>query len=121
MATPAKPDWASDAALAERLKTPLAQLCAHYLVREKRNGLPLDSVARFHLGNGARLERINWLGDISEKGAAESACLLVNYKYDLAQIEKNHEAFANAGVIAHSTQVEKLLKDAPFSFRQPEP
>ena len=66
----------------ERLRLPLSRLCAHISSREKRGGRPRDSVARFHLGNGARLERINWLGDLSPKGLAESFGLLVNYKYD---------------------------------------
>jgi malonyl-CoA decarboxylase len=67
-------------------------------------------VARFHLGNGAGLERINWLGDISEKGLAESAGLMVNYLYDLSRIEENHEAFANQNEIVASSAVRKMLK-----------
>ena len=82
----------SDPETAERLRLPLSRLCAQYLAREKRGGRPRDPVARFHLGNGARLERINWLGDLSAKGLAESFGLLVNYKYDAAMIERNHEA-----------------------------
>ena len=61
-----------EAELAERLRQPLLRLCARYLIREKRAGRPRDPVARFHLGNGARLERLNWLGDTSEKGLRES-------------------------------------------------
>lgn len=102
-------DWQQNQDLVAKLKTPLMQLCAHYLVKEKRRGGPLDGVARFHLGNGARLERINWLGDVSQKGLAESAGLLVNYKYDLANIESNHEALANNGRVVHSKQVGDLL------------
>ena len=86
------PDWPEDPEAAERLRLPLSRLCARYLAREKRGGRPRDPVARFHLGNGARLERINWLGDISAKGLAKSFGLLVNYKYDTAMIERNHEA-----------------------------
>jgi len=104
------PDTLSD------LQQPLMQLCAHYLVNEKRKDRPIDSVARFHLGNGARLERINWLGDVSEKGWAESASLLVNYKYDLAKIETNHEAYANDTTIVHSRQIENLLDGAPSPY-----
>ena len=52
-------------------------------------------MARFHLGNGARLERINWLGDVSPKALRESAGIMVNYLYRLDDIEKNHEAYAN--------------------------
>jgi malonyl-CoA decarboxylase len=70
----------------------------------------IDSVARFHLGNGARLERINWLGDLSPKGLRESASIMVNYLYRLEDIEKNHEAYANQGEIVASNAVKKLLK-----------
>ena len=63
-----------------------------------------------HLGNGARLERINWLGDTSEKGLRRAAGLMVNYRYVLKDIEKNHEAYANHGEIAASSGVSKLLK-----------
>jgi malonyl-CoA decarboxylase len=70
----------------------------------------IDPVARFHLGNGARLERIHWLGDISPKALRESAGIMVNYLYDLDDIEKNHEAYANQGEVAASSAVKKLLK-----------
>ncbi len=95
---------------AAALEKPLKQLCAHYLLYAKTaEGTPVDPVARFHLGNGARLERINWLGDISEKGMEESAGLMVNYLYDMAHIERNHEAYVNEGTIAASGQVKALL------------
>jgi len=67
-------------------------LVAEYLLAAKNNdGRPLDPVARFHLGNGARLERINWLGDCSAKGLAQSAGITVNYLYGLKNIKANHE------------------------------
>lgn len=97
----------------ENLKRPIMQLCAHYLVNAKKSGQPIDGVERFHLGNGAHLERINWLGDTSQKGLRESMGLLVNYKYDLNNIETNHEAFTNDGIIKHSKTIEKLLADTP--------
>ncbi len=112
--------WQDNPEQVAKLQQPLMQLCAHYLVNEKRKGRPLDTVARFHLGNGARLERINWLGDISKKGIKEAASLLVNYKYDLAKIETNHEAYANEAVVVHSRQLEKLLVDALTSFKMVE-
>ena len=63
---------------------------AHYLLKARTaKGRLIDSVARFHLGNGARLERINWLGDTSPKGLRESAGIMVNYLYRLEDIEKN--------------------------------
>jgi malonyl-CoA decarboxylase len=67
-------------------------------------------VARFHLGNGARLEHINWLGDRSLHALNDAAGLMVNYLYDLDAIETNHEAFANDGVISASSAVRKMLK-----------
>ena len=65
-------------------------------------------MARFHLGNGARLERLDWLGDVSPKGLATGAGFMVNYLYDLDAIERNHEAFANAGEIVASAALRRL-------------
>ena len=83
---------------------PLLRAAATYFLSAKgRGGLPLDPVARFHLGNGARLEQLDFLADLSEKGLAQSHGLMVNYQYDLDDIEKNHEAFAeNRTVVAAS-------------------
>jgi malonyl-CoA decarboxylase len=67
-------------------------------------------VARFHLGNGARLERIDWLGDLSPKGLRESAGIMVNYLYRLDDIEKNHEAYADRYEVTASSAVKKMLK-----------
>ncbi|MCG8560419.1 MAG: malonyl-CoA decarboxylase [Hyphomicrobiales bacterium] len=103
--------WAAHAMEQERLKAVLLPLAAAYfLLAKTRRGRPVDPVARFHLGNGARLERINWLGDKSEKGLRQSHGLMVNYLYDLKYIEKNHEAYANDGTIAASRSVRSLLK-----------
>lgn len=112
-ATLADPDWYRDEAQAEAMKPLLMGLCAHYLVREKRGSRPLDPVARFHLGNGARLERLNWLGDISAKGIAESAGMLVNYRYDQSRIPANHEAFVATGEVIHASAVKGLLPTVP--------
>ena len=88
-----------------------SQLAAHYFLKAKNAaGRPLDPVARFHLGNGARLERINWLGDKSSKGMRESATFMVNYLYDLDEIERNHELFVNKGEIVASGAVRKMLR-----------
>ena len=73
----------------------LSRLCARYLVHAKDGKAPLDPVARFHLANGARLERLNWAGDISETGVRRSLGFTVNYVYRLADVERNHEAYAN--------------------------
>ena len=69
-------------------------------------------MARFHLGNGARLERINWLGDSSRKGIAQSHGLMVNYLYELDDIEKNHEAYAEHRSVVASSAVRRLLRRA---------
>jgi malonyl-CoA decarboxylase len=96
---------------AEDLKPVLLRLAAHYFLRAKLdNGRPVDPVARFHLGNGARLERINWLGDTSAKGLREAHGIMCNYRYELRDIEKNHEAYENEGAVAASRQVQALLK-----------
>ena len=67
-----------------------------------------DPVARFHLDNGARLERLNAQANLSAKGLKESAGLMVNYLYDLAKIELHHDRFAH-GEVAHSRAVSALL------------
>jgi len=105
------PDWAHSEQVAAALKPLLLRLAAHYfLVAKAGDGRPLDPVARFHLGNGARLERINWLGDPSPKGLAEAHGLMVNYRYEIKDIERNHEAYANEGAVAASRQVHAFLK-----------
>jgi malonyl-CoA decarboxylase len=105
------PDWVDDPELTTQLRPVIEALAAYYFLKAKTpKGRMIDSVARFHLGNGARLERIDWLGDLSQKGLRESAGLMVNYLYRLDDIEKNHEAYANQGEIAASSAVRKLLK-----------
>jgi malonyl-CoA decarboxylase len=105
------PHWTESTRVSEALKPVLLRLAAHYfLVAKSTDGRPLDPVARFHLGNGARLERINWLGDTSAKGLSEAHGLMVNYRYEIRDIEKNHEAYANDGAVAASRQVHGLLK-----------
>jgi malonyl-CoA decarboxylase len=85
------------------------RLCARYIVEAKKDGKPRDPVARFHLSNGAQVERINWLGDRSEKGLKSACGMMVNYLYKLSDIERNHERFAEEGHIAISSQVKSLL------------
>ena len=86
----------------------LAEACAHYLINEKRKVLPLDPVARFHLGNGATLARINWNGDNSDRARQQSYGIMVNYVYDMSKVEKNHEAFVNNGTISTTSAISKL-------------
>ena len=105
------PDWFKDAELTAQLRPVLEPLAAHYFLKARTpKGRLIDSVARFHLGNGARLERIDWLGDLSPKGLRESAGIMVNYLYRLDDIEKNHEAYANDGEVVASNAVKKLMK-----------
>src|ERR1700736_1505181 len=100
--------WWEDAALADALRDPLTRLCAVYLTTSPDSRGPADSVARFHLGNGARLERVNWLGNVAARGISESYGIMVNYLYDPEQIEANHEAFVR-GAIVRSAAVDALL------------
>lgn len=103
-------EWTAEEEQVEEVRPLLLALAAHYFLLAKTPaGTPVDPVARFHLGNGARLERINWLGDVSEKGLRESYGLMVNYKYVLKDIEHNHEAYVNQGIIAASKAVRGLL------------
>jgi len=107
-------EWAQDAAAARRINEALAQLAARYLTRAKASRgdgrQPLDPVARFHLGNGARLERINLLGDASPKGMKQSFGVMVNYLYDLDDLEDNVESFAREGTIATSAAVRRQAR-----------
>jgi malonyl-CoA decarboxylase len=87
------------------------RLCAVYLTRQPSQGNRIDPVARFHLGNGARLERINWLGNTAPRAIQESFGIMVNYLYDHDSIEDNHEAFVRDGTIVRSPEVDTLLKN----------
>ncbi len=106
-------DWPRHEATSAALKEQLLPLAAHYLLEAKTpNGQPRDPVARFHLGNGARLERLNWLADRSPRGLAEGCGLMVNYLYAIKDIERNHEAYAKDGKIAAASPVLKLQRAA---------
>jgi malonyl-CoA decarboxylase len=108
--------WPAKLETAQRLRAALEPLAAHYFLKARRDdGRVLDPVARFHLGNGARLERINWMGDLSRKGLEESYGVMVNYLYDLAEIERNHEAYANQRVVVASSAVRRTLPNARSS------
>ena len=103
--------WEAAPDLAEKSppRVALKQWAARYLAQELQDGKPLDAVARFHLGNGARIERLNWAADPSAKGFKQSYGLMVNYLYALDKIEANHEAFAEKGQVATSSAVRKML------------
>ncbi len=115
------PAWPAGG-IPESLERLLTRLCATYLLQAKqpgakgpRPGEPLDSVARFHLANGAMLERINWMGDTSVQGMRRSAGLMVNYAYRLGDVERNHERYFREHRVIASSQVEKLAKESPLS------
>jgi malonyl-CoA decarboxylase len=103
-------DWYRDKGTAETVKAILARLCALYLLEARKGDRALDPVANFHLSNGARLERINWLADLSEKGMNRSYGIMVNYYYELSDIEKNHEEYVTRGHVIASRSVKALLK-----------
>ncbi|MFM1895738.1 MAG: hypothetical protein RLZZ385_812 [Pseudomonadota bacterium] len=90
--------------------TELQQLAAHYLVNARSGRAPLDPVARFHLGNGARIHQLNPDADTSSNGRRQSLGMMVNYLYDLRSIERNHEQFMEEGRIDCSADILKLLK-----------
>jgi len=100
---------ASDQTLSDLLKPVVLRVVAHYLTGARSGDRPHCPVARFHLSNGARLERLNWLADTSAKGIAQSAGVMVNYLYRLPHIDDNHERFAREGAVVASSDVRRLL------------
>ncbi len=105
------PHGGASQAASEALREPFMRVAATYFLSVRAgNGAPFDSVARFHLSNGARLERLNWLADLSDKGLQQSYGLMVNYLYDRADIEKNHEAYAEGRAVVASSAVRKLAR-----------
>ena len=91
------------------MQSELVPLCAAYLLFAKRGQEPADAVARFHLANGASLERLNWMGDTSVAGIARSAGLTANYLYKLSEIERNHQAYVADQKVIASRRVERLV------------
>ncbi|MBQ1657418.1 MAG: malonyl-CoA decarboxylase family protein, partial [Rhodocyclaceae bacterium] len=88
----------------------LLRLAAHYLGKSEADGRVRDPVARFHLGNGARVERINWAGDLSARGRAQSFGMMVNYLYDLKRLDQHRSQLAKGRVPA-SREVRAWLSD----------
>jgi malonyl-CoA decarboxylase len=102
-------DWQSTAT--DGLKSTLRSAAARYLLEGRSEGGQLaDPVARFHIGNGARLEQVNWLGDSSVKGLRDYHGILVNYLYDLKQIEKNYQSLSERDEVPASSTVRKLAR-----------
>ena len=111
--------WFEDETILQSLEPVLLKLCAYYLAYARKGDEPLDPVARFHLRNGAKLERINWLGDRSANGIGQSAGMLANYVYDPDTIVQNHERY----VIDHEFAIAKSIIDLvpkPLRTDQPE-
>ena len=98
-----------DQALQDALRPPLLRLCGHYLLEEKRGRRARDRVAHFHLSNGARLERLNWLANSGAEGLRRSYGIMVNYVYAPDDIEANHEAYRDSGAVVASDAVKSLL------------
>lgn len=99
-------DWeGKTAAQMDRLRQPLTRLVYRYLVHTKKRGLALNPVANFHLRNGARVHRINWKADMSDKGLRDSYGFMVNYLYDLPSLSDNSESYMLSGKINCSLSV----------------
>jgi malonyl-CoA decarboxylase len=109
------PAWHKDEAEAERVRKVLMPYAAYYLAYAKHGTEAADPVARFHLGNGARLERLNWLADTGKRGLQQSAGLMVNYLYRLDEVESNHEAYVHSRQVAMSRDIRRLAADCPLS------
>ena len=103
-------DWYRNAETVDVIKPIMTRLCVKYLLEERRGKRALDPVANFHLSNGARLDRINWLADLAENGMKNSYGIMVNYYYQLSDIEKNHEEYVTRSHIVASRGVKSLLK-----------
>ena len=105
------PDWWRNEETAEAVHEPLIRAAAWYFLRARSSrGLPRDPVARFHLGNGARLERLNFLADTSPRALSQSHGLMVNYLYDLDHIEKNHEDYAQHQTVIAAGAINRLVR-----------
>ncbi|XP_057377672.1 malonyl-CoA decarboxylase, mitochondrial-like [Daphnia carinata] len=100
--------WMREEAKAALLKHPLMRLCANYLFVEKRRGFALDSVANFHLRNGAIMWRLNWAADLSPRGLKNSFGLMMNYRYYVESCEKNSQLYAEKQHIESSEQIRLL-------------
>ncbi|XP_062013554.1 uncharacterized protein LOC133729945 isoform X2 [Rosa rugosa] len=114
--TSANHEWTKSDKLLSVLKPPLMRLCARYLLQEKKRGKALDSVANFHLQNGAMVERINWMADRSEKGLHQSGGIMVNYVYRLGKIEDYSQSYFSTGHIHTSSELSRYVEP----FKEPQ-
>lgn len=108
-----EPDWPEQDDHVTALEPVLVTLAARYFLNSRnRHGKTIDPVARFHLGNGARLERINFLGDRSARAMRQAHGLMVNYLYKLDDIEANHEAYASRDEVVATQAIRRLVPSA---------
>jgi malonyl-CoA decarboxylase len=105
--------WINDEKLTKLLYSPLMRKCAHYLYNEKRRGYALNSVAHFHLRNGAVMWRLNWMADLSPRGLSNSCGIMINYRYFLEKAENNSHLYIEDKHIVADEQVLNWIK--PFS------
>jgi len=109
---PAQESSLLDEGVASRSPEHLQKMAAHYLSKEKQSrnqNYARDPVAHFHLSNGAQIERLNWMADASENGMKQSAGMMVNYLYELPQIETRSQGYSAEGKVALALSIEKQL------------
>ncbi|MGY8861543.1 MAG: malonyl-CoA decarboxylase [Pseudomonadales bacterium] len=109
---PAQESSLLDEGVASRSPVHLQKMAAHYLSKEKQSrnqNYARDPVAHFHLSNGAQIERLNWMADASENGMKQSAGMMVNYLYELPQIETRSQGYSAEGKVALALSIEKQL------------
>ena len=118
----ANPGWQRDVAASSALREPLLRLAARYLLAAKRgDGAPRDPVARFHLANGAQVERLDWLADPSPRGIERSFGVMVNYRYALDRYPANQLAYASSHGIDASSAVRALALADPTVLEESPP
>jgi malonyl-CoA decarboxylase len=120
LATIDRAEWHQDVETAERVRKLLMPCAAYYLTSVMQDRESADPVARFHLGNGARMERLNWLADTSKRGVQQSAGMMVNYLYKLDEVEDNHELYVREQKVAASRDLRRLAADCPLARRKTE-
>jgi len=104
-----KTRWSEMPELIAALERPMTTLALHYLTQVKQGRFPMDPVARFHLGNGARIERLNWAADISVKGFNQSYSMMVNYRYLPELIEQNVDRYGERGEVMLAPHLNGLV------------
>lgn len=118
----ATPGWHRNAAACATLREPLLRLAARYLLAAKRgDGAPRDAVARFHLANGASVERVDWLADPTQRGLEQSYGIMVNYRYALDRYPANQLAYAQSHAVDAANAVKALALADPTPLEEDKP